>query len=62
VTDVTLRIKNLSIALEAISHINNEGSANLYTYLEAALQEEIQTHTKEMHEREPTSTSTDPIF
>lgn len=57
--DVTVRIKNLSIALEAISHINNEGSANLYVSIEAALQDEIQNHTKETDKYRSTPTSID---
>lgn len=43
-TDATARIKNLSIALEALSRINNEGSPYLYDKIAAALEKEIKVY------------------
>lgn len=40
-SDATLRIKNLSIALEALSRINNEGSPDLYDRVEDLLKDQI---------------------
>lgn len=48
-SDVTLRIKNLSISLEALSRINNEGSGELYAAIETLLREEITEAQKEQH-------------
>jgi len=47
VTDPTLRIKNLSIALEALSCINISGSLELYATIERALWEETKALQKE---------------
>lgn len=47
VTDATTRVKNLSIALEALSRINNEGSPQLYDSIETALNNEIEALWKE---------------
>lgn len=47
--DTTLRIKNLSIALEALSRINNEGSPNLYDAIAQALEKELGNLSKEQY-------------
>ncbi len=46
-SDATLRIKNLSIALEALSRINREGSHDLFDTIEALLQDTIRAFRKE---------------
>lgn len=48
-TDVPTRIKNLSIALEALSRIPNSG--HLSKRIEATLEEEIDTLEKEQTEK-----------
>ena len=48
-SDVTLRIKNLSISLEALSRINNEGSSGLYVAIETLLKGEIDEAHKEQN-------------
>lgn len=60
-SDVTLRIKNLSISLEAISRINNEGSADLYCRIETLLTGEINEATKERRERATATTPDEDI-
>jgi hypothetical protein len=45
--DATLRIKNLSIALEALSRVNTDGSLYLYISVEMLLKKEIQEVEKE---------------
>jgi hypothetical protein len=47
--DATLRIKNLSISLEALSRINNEGSGDLYVAIETLLKGEIDEAHKEQN-------------
>lgn len=47
--DATLRIKNLSISLEALSRINLEGSSLLYVEIEALLGQEIENLQKEQN-------------
>jgi len=58
--DATLRIKNLSIALEALSRINTDGSLYLYTSIEMLLKKEIQEVEKETQwpQRGPARTNT----
>ena len=48
--DLTQRIKNLSFALEAISRINNEGSADLYVKIETLLKDTLNELEKEIWE------------
>ena len=48
-TDVTLRIKNLSISLEALSRVNCEGSSSLYIEVDALLRKEISNAHKEQN-------------
>lgn len=50
-TDVTLRIKNLSISLEALSRINHEGASSLYVAIQALLATEIDTAQEEQTPR-----------
>jgi hypothetical protein len=50
--DVTLRIKNLSISLEALSRINTEGSGSLYVEIETLLREAIK-EAEEENKRPP---------
>lgn len=57
--DVTLRIKNLSFSLEALSRINNEGSSSLYAEIETLLREEIKEAAKEQGPYKPTTATTD---
>lgn len=59
-TDASLRIKNLSISLEALSRINNEGSPSLYDAIETLLKGEIQAMQKEQNPIKPVR-STVPI-
>ena len=66
-TDVTLRIKNLSFALEALSRINNEGSPDLYDSIATCLKKEIEELIKEQNPLEkaparPANPSTDDDF
>lgn len=59
----TLRIKNLTIALEAVSRINNEGSPDLYDAIEAALRKELANLTKEQYPlQQVASTDNDILF
>lgn len=53
--DVTLRIKNLSFSLEALSRINNEGSGSLYAEIETLLRKEIKEAAKEQGSYKPTA-------
>jgi hypothetical protein len=46
-SDASLRIKNLSISLEALSRINNEGSGGLYNWISQALYKELDELEKE---------------
>ena len=57
--DVTLRIKNLSISLEALSRINNEGSGSLYVAIETLLKGEIEEAHKEQNPLRTVPTTTD---
>jgi len=49
-SDATLRIKNLSIALEALSRINSGDSFSLYERIVDLLKDEIITKEKETQE------------
>lgn len=55
--DVTLRIKNLSISLEALSRINREGSSGLYIAIETLLNEELNEAYKENNPPRTTHTT-----
>lgn len=57
--DVTLRIKNLSFSLEALSRINREGSSRLYDAIETLLENEIDEANKEQNPLRSASTTTD---
>jgi hypothetical protein len=59
-SDASLRIKNLSISLEALSRINNEGSGGLYNRIRQALYKEIQAMQEEQNPIKPVR-STVPI-
>jgi hypothetical protein len=48
-TDVTLRIKNLSISLEAISRINGKEASRLYLSIQTLLKGEIDEAIKEQN-------------
>lgn len=50
-TDATLRIKNLSISLKAISRIKRKGFYSLYDEIEALLGKEIEELQKEQQTR-----------
>lgn len=50
-TDATLRIKNLSIALEAVSHIALGGS--VFHKIESLLRNEIEAYKKEQETANP---------
>lgn len=50
-TDASLRIKNLSISLEALSRINTRNSQSLYLEIEALLTTEIEEVQKENAQR-----------
>lgn len=61
--DATNRIKNLSIALEALSRVNTSGSSLLFERIEDCLKDEIKVQEKETLERlksaRPAKPSTD---
>ena len=59
-TDVTLRIKNLSISLEALSRINHEGSSSLYNAVDTLLVHEIDEAIKEQKPDPNTARSASP--
>jgi hypothetical protein len=59
VTDATLRIKNLSIAFEAISRVNCEGSEALQSFIYGSLYAEIAAFKKEQNQESAKPTSLD---
>lgn len=52
-------IKDLSIALEAISRINCEGSAELYQRISYALERSISQYDKEMQQEQKSEATAD---
>jgi hypothetical protein len=58
--DVTLRIKNLSIALEALSRISGYAASSLYSEIAEALMAELKKYKKENEEAKPTVRPTKP--
>lgn len=54
-TDATTRIKNLPIALEALSHINFKGSNILAEDVAICLRRDIKTYQEEQDEKLKTS-------
>jgi hypothetical protein len=50
-SDASARIKNLSIALEALSRINNGGATALFARIQAVLAEETSIQEKETRDR-----------
>jgi hypothetical protein len=60
--DATLRIKNLSIALEALSRINIPGSLGFYNEIETLLSKEIYEAKKETQWPNQTARPAMPVY
>ena len=58
--DGTTRIKNLSIALEALSRFQTSGYPNPFERVQELLEKEISTFEKENQAHKPAPTPTEP--